>query len=216
MSIASAISALQRASSDIASAIAAKGVSVPSGCGFDDYASLIGQISGGGDRDFDAWLKDGDTHFWINIVCDDQKPVDLRMQFIGTIDWGDGAAKESVSATTYTTFSHTYSATGRYRIDLHHASGSFYLGGGANSYNVLGVRSNETCYKSAILYQAEIGSGISLIGNYAFYSMPGLRKVYIPKTVITLSSGTFSNCSALESVEFERGFSANDPTMATF
>lgn len=48
MSIASAISALQSASSDIAAAIAAKGVTVPAGSGFDDYASLIGQISGGG------------------------------------------------------------------------------------------------------------------------------------------------------------------------
>lgn len=48
MSIATAISALQSASSDIASAITAKGVTVPSGSGFDDYASLIGQISGGG------------------------------------------------------------------------------------------------------------------------------------------------------------------------
>lgn len=48
MSIATAISALQSASSDIASAIAAKGVTVPSGSGFGDYANLIGQISGGG------------------------------------------------------------------------------------------------------------------------------------------------------------------------
>ena len=50
MSIATAISALQVASSNIASAIAAKGVSVPSGSGFDDYASLIASIpqDGGG------------------------------------------------------------------------------------------------------------------------------------------------------------------------
>lgn len=50
MSIATAISALQSASSNIASAIAAKGVTVPSGSGFDDYASLIASIpqEGGG------------------------------------------------------------------------------------------------------------------------------------------------------------------------
>ena len=48
MSIASAISALQGASSDIATAIAAKGVTVPSGSGFGDYATLIGQIPSGG------------------------------------------------------------------------------------------------------------------------------------------------------------------------
>lgn len=48
MSIASAITALQGASSDIASAIAAKGVTVPAGSGFDDYASLIASIPTGG------------------------------------------------------------------------------------------------------------------------------------------------------------------------
>lgn len=45
MSIATAISALQSASADITDAIEAKGVTVPSGSGFGDYATLIGNIS---------------------------------------------------------------------------------------------------------------------------------------------------------------------------
>jgi len=62
MSIASAISALQSASSDIASAITAKGVTVPSGSGFDDYASLIASIQtggggGGGSLPYDAEVE---------------------------------------------------------------------------------------------------------------------------------------------------------------
>ncbi len=48
MSIATAISALQSASANIATAISNKGVTVPSGSGLGDYATLIGQISGGG------------------------------------------------------------------------------------------------------------------------------------------------------------------------
>lgn len=48
MSIATEIQRLQADSSAIASAITAKGVTVPSGSGFDDYATLIGQISTGG------------------------------------------------------------------------------------------------------------------------------------------------------------------------
>lgn len=48
MSIASEITRLQSDSAAIAAAIAAKGVTVPSGSGFDDYATLIGSISGGG------------------------------------------------------------------------------------------------------------------------------------------------------------------------
>ena len=48
MSIASEITRLQNDSAAIAAAIAAKGVTVPAGSGYDDFASLIGQISGGG------------------------------------------------------------------------------------------------------------------------------------------------------------------------
>ena len=48
MSIASEISRLQSDSFAIATAIAAKGVTVPSGSGFDDYATLIGNIQTGG------------------------------------------------------------------------------------------------------------------------------------------------------------------------
>lgn len=48
MSVAEKIQALQNDSAAIASAIAAKGVTVPSGSGYDDYAALIGQIEQGG------------------------------------------------------------------------------------------------------------------------------------------------------------------------
>lgn len=50
MSIASEITRLQNDSSAIASAIEAKGVTVPAGSGYDDYASLIGNIFAGGNR----------------------------------------------------------------------------------------------------------------------------------------------------------------------
>ena len=45
MSVASEITRLQNDSAAIASAIAAKGVTVPSGSGYDDYATLIGSIT---------------------------------------------------------------------------------------------------------------------------------------------------------------------------
>ena len=48
MSIATEISRLQADKTAIANAIAAKGVTVPSGAGYDDFATLIGSISGGG------------------------------------------------------------------------------------------------------------------------------------------------------------------------
>jgi hypothetical protein len=48
MSIASEITRLQNDSAAIAAAIAAKGVTVPSGSGYDDYATLIASIQTGG------------------------------------------------------------------------------------------------------------------------------------------------------------------------
>ena len=48
MSISSEITRLQNDSTAIASAIAAKGVTVPSGSGYDDYATLIASIPTGG------------------------------------------------------------------------------------------------------------------------------------------------------------------------
>lgn len=48
MSIASEIQALQQDKSDIATAIANKGVTVPSGSGFDSFAGLINDIPSGG------------------------------------------------------------------------------------------------------------------------------------------------------------------------
>ena len=48
MSIATEISRLQEAKADLATAIAAKGVTVPASAKLDDYADLVSAISGGG------------------------------------------------------------------------------------------------------------------------------------------------------------------------
>ena len=203
MSIASEITRLQNDSAAIAAAIAAKGVTVPSGSGYDDYAGLIASISAGGGADQDAWLKNGDTHLWINIVNQYQLTQKVRIRMIGTIDWGDGNTT-SVSVSSYTTFSHTYATPGKYRIDLHPTSGTFYLGGASNSYNVMGERSNANVFRTSALYQVEIGSSvITTISNYAFYSCLQLRRVYVPKTITSLGTYVFYYCYALAQVEFE-------------
>ncbi len=203
MSIASEITRLQNDSAAIAAAIAAKGVTVPSGSGYDDYASLIGQISGGGGSDPDAWLKDGDTHLWIDIKNDYQKAQKVRIRMIGTINWGDGTT-DTVSVTTYTTFTHTYSDTGKYRIDLHPTSGTFYLGGASNTYNVMGERAPANVFRTSVLYQVEVGTArITTLSNYAFYYCLGLKRVYIPKTIVTLGTYVFYYCYALSQVVFE-------------
>ena len=170
--------------------------------GVSPQALTVVQLAAGG-TDFNAWLKDGDTHLWINIVMDDLKEVNLRLRMIGTIDWGDGTT-ESINVTSYTTKTHTYSDTGKYRIDLKPSSGTFYLGGGSNSYNVLGTRSNLRMRKSSILYQAEIGTKqITSLSAYAFYYCIGLQKIYIPKNITTLATYCLSFCYSLGWIEFE-------------
>lgn len=204
MSIADQILRLQNDSTAIASAIAAKGVTVPSGSGYDDYASLIASIdtSGGSNTDFDAWLHDGDTHLWINIIQENQLEQQIRTLMIGTIDWGDGTT-ESVSVTTSTTFSHTYTATGKYRIDLIPTSGTFYLGGAGASYNVMGLRTN-AYYRTGVLYQVEIGTKrMTSLRQYAFYYLLGLHRVYVPSTITSLENYAFAYCLALEEIIFE-------------
>ena len=158
----------------------------------------------GSGASFDDWIKDGDTHLWINIVDDTQCEQNLRIRLKGTIDWGDGSTKETANVTTYTTFTHTYPGKGKYRIDLHPTSGTFYLGGASSSYNVMGSRSGSAYGRNAVLYQAEVGTSIiTTISTYAFAYCSGLRTVYVPKTITTVGTYAFYSSRALTEVIFE-------------
>lgn len=204
MSIASEITRLQNDSTDIAAAIAAKGVTVPSGSGYDDYATLIGQISGGATPNFDAWVKNGDTHLWIEIVDSGQLYQVLRLRLKGTIDWGDGTTPDTANVTTYTSFTHTYASPGKYRIDLHPTSGTFYIGGASSSYCVMGSTTAKYRHRLTSLYQLEIGSSIiTTISSYACSTCYGLIRVYIPDNITTINGNAFNSCFSLKSVEFE-------------
>ena len=210
MSIATEISRLQSAKASIKTAIEGKGVTVPSATLLDGYAALITSIPSGGGDGLPAWLKDGDTHLWLNIRNAYQLDQQLRIRMIGTIDWGDGSTVESVSVTTYTTFTHTYAAPGRYRIDLHPTSGTFYLGGANTSYNVMGTRTGRT-HITSTLYQVEIGTSIiTALSTYTFNYCYGLVRVYVPSTITTVNSTAFGFCYALAEVEFQ-----NSATIAT-
>lgn len=159
---------------------------------------------GSGGIDFDAWLKDGDTHLWINILNDYQLDQQIRIRMIGTIDWGDGSEKVTANVTAYTTFTHTYTQKGKYRIDLHPTSGTFYLGGGGSNYCVMGSRSDATSWRMAVLYQVEIGSRIiDTLTTYAISTCRGLVRVYIPKNITTIESYAFANSPSLRELVFE-------------
>lgn len=216
MSIASEIQRLQTDRTAIQSALVAQGISAASSHGFDDFAADIASISGGGSTDeisYPAWLKDGDTHLWLDIRNTYQLDQQLRIRMIGTIDWGDGSTVESVSVTAYTTFTHTYSAPGKYRIDLHPTSGTFYLGGAGTAYNVMGTRSGRNHAISA-MYQAEVGaSRITKLSNCLFYYCYGLLRLYVPKTIVTIdSSYAIGYCYSLREVVFEDSSTINNTT----
>lgn len=202
MSIASEIQRLQTDRTAIQNALVAQGVSAASSHGFDDFAADIASISGGGSTD--DWLKNGDTHLWLSITNSHQLAQQIRIRMIGTIDWGDGSAVESVSVTTYTTFTHTYAAPGKYRIDLHPTSGTFYLGGASSSYCVMGSTGSTVNYRRAALYQVEVGTSvITTLSNYAFYYCLGLKRVYIPKTITTFGYAIFYSCYSLTDITFD-------------
>lgn len=204
MSIADEITRLQTDSSAIAAAIAAKGVTVPSGSGYDDYASLIATIpTGGGGSKMPEWLKDGDTHLWINLVSPYQLTVTLRLRITGTIDWGDGTT-ESATMSSRASKTHTYSSLGQYRIDLKPSSGSFFLGNATSGYCIMGARSAATWGQVSALYQAEIGTKqITSLSNYSFYYCNGLKRIYIPKTITEIGTNMFYDCMSLSHVIFE-------------
>lgn len=162
------------------------------------------QLGSGGTSEFDDWVKDGDTHLWINIVNDYQKEQHIRIKMKGTIDWGDGSTKDTANVTAYTTFTHTYADKGRYRIDLHPTSGTFEIGGAAYGYNVMGERSNSTYFRTSALYQAELGSSlITKLTQYAFHYCVGVRRVFIPKNVTSAEQQAFGGASSLAYLEFE-------------
>ena len=209
MAISDEIQRLQTAKADLKTAIEAQGVAVPSSTTLDGYAALVGQISGGGGGSTDeisypAWVKNGDTHLWLDIRDSYQLEQQIRIRMIGSIYWGDGTAAQSVSVTTYTTFTHTYSAPGKYRIDLHPTSGTFYLGGASSSYSVMGTLSGRGHMVSS-LYQAEIGtSRITILSTHSFYYCRGLIRAYVPSTIVDpKSSYVFGYCYSLKEVEFQ-------------
>ena len=206
MSIASAIS---NAQAKVAAAYAAcndKGAVMPvaGSQNLSNLATTISSISGGGGSEFDDWVKDGDTHLWIDIVNEYQLEQQILVRMVGTIDWGDGTNKDSINITTNTVSTHTYTNLGRYRIDLHPTSGNFYLGGASTSYSVMGGRTSAQYFRASALYQAEVGSSIiTSLGSYAFYYCYGLKRAYISKGITSLGSNNFFNCYGLSSVIFE-------------
>lgn len=65
------------------------------------------------------------------------------------------------------------------------------------------------------LTRVTLNAGLKTIGGYAFYNS-GLTAITIPKTVTTLTGGTFSQCSDLKTVTFEADSQLTELNDSTF
>ena len=124
-----------------------------------------------------------------------------------SIDWGDGSATESVTLDTLTVYtSHEYASDGEYIISISVTSGSVSLNGTSNSTNLFRKSSsaNDGLYAN-ILRKAEIGTGVTSIGNSAFSSCYSLTSITIPSSVTSIGNSAFNGCYSLKTIIIPSG-----------
>lgn len=126
-----------------------------------------------------------------------------------TVDWGDNTTADTVTGTSLTTrqaVSHTYAAPGDYMMKIHVVSGSFTFYG-SSSYTIL--RKNTTANENGVyancVQAVRLGSGITSIGDYAFYNCYSLAYITIPSVVTSIGNYAFNNCYALQSITIPSG-----------
>lgn len=157
---------------------------------------LVGQmyITQSGDTELDCEFHEGRL-----------SPI-MTIAVNGTvkIDWGDNTTADTVTGTSLTTRqapTHTYASAGAYMIKIHVVSGSFQFYG-SSSYLLL--RKNITASSSRVyancVKAVRFGSGITNIGQYAFYYCTSLSSVTIPSSVTSIDSYAFYCCYALTSI----------------
>lgn len=210
MSIQTEISRLNSAKSAISSAITEKGVTVPSGTKLDGMAELIKGISGGGGDD--GWISDGNTHIWIHLEEGRTSPMlGCCPNGTVTVDWGDGAAKDTLTGTSTRivkwTPKHNYAKPGDYVITLI-VNGTVGFGGDTNTnafilrYSSSDDTRNST-YQNAVR-KVELGNGTSFNSN-AFQYCQSLVNIAIPETVTSIATNAFQQCVSLSSIIIPAG-----------
>lgn len=117
-----------------------------------------------------------------------------------TIDWGDGSAAETLSATGNNIVSHPYEI-GDYTITLTVADGcTMGFGNGTSAYCIMGDSSNFGKVYCNLLREAYIGRGVTTIGSYAFQNCYSLSLITIPDAVKSIGGAAFQGCSSLSAI----------------
>ena len=155
-------------------------------------------------------IGDGKTYLYIRIA--EKGRMNVPLYFSQTIaygvriDWGDGSNIQTLSGTGDRNTSHTYAEVGDYVISLDVADGcTLGFGHNSSSYCVMGSTGNNGRVYCNMLQSAEIGKGVTSIGNYAFNFCYSLASVVIPQGVTSIGNYAFQNCYSLASVVIPQG-----------
>ena len=148
---------------------------------------------------------DGKTRLYITIAAEGRMDVPLQLkQSVSNgvvVDWGDGSATETFTRTSATTLKHTYGKVGDYVITLEVLVGTLTLQG-TSSY---GIFADSMRVYGNMLQKVEIGTGVTSIGDCAFYNCYSLASVVIPNGVTSIGTGAFYGCYSLASVVIPNG-----------
>lgn len=164
---------------------------------------------------------DGKTRVYIHLEEGRTSPM-LGVCVDGSVDvdWGDGTAHDTLTGTSTSsvnwTPTHNYAAPGDYVIKLTVTRGQmvFYGTSSSGQYSGLlryasGSDSRNYVYRNAIR-KVEVGSGITKIGNFAFYNCYSLSSVIIPNSVTSIGTDVFNACYGLSSITFPDGITIID------
>lgn len=163
---------------------------------------------------------DGDTRLYIRIATEGRMTVPLYWSQTTSsgvgIDWGDGSAIQFVSDTGNKNTTHTYTKSGDYVIRLKVANNCTLELGDGTSVGVMGsTESFSSAYRN-MLQKVEIGTRVTKIANYAFYSHNSLAFVTIPNSVTSIGDRAFQSCYSLVSVTIPANIKSIATTMFNY
>ena len=146
---------------------------------------------------------DGKTRLYISIYDDAVSTISFYFsQTVSngvTINWGDGTAIKTSSATGSIKMSHTYARAGAYAIELSVSDGCVM------SFNNNVFETNVSEPYGKILQYANIGKNVVSIGLNAFSRCYSLTSITIPNSVTSIDNSAFYNCYSLTSITIPNG-----------
>ena len=131
-----------------------------------------------------------------------------------TVDWGDGTTPDTLTGTSTNTVkwtpNHNYAAPGDYVIKLTVSGTMDFYGGFDEPDGSIILRYSENRDNRNKVYQrgirrVEIGTGVTIIGNYAFMDCHLLSAITIPSGVTAIQKQVFQRCWSLPFITIPSG-----------